>query len=67
VKGDAELVSVRGFALQKRGGWSGGYPAYTPAESNRGWHEEWFYIRNLEQIPFLAFTRVCPMKKDIWT
>jgi hypothetical protein len=67
VNGDAELAPVGGFALQKKGGRSGEYGAYTPAKSNRGWHEEWFYIRNLEQIPFLAFTRVCPMKKDIWT
>jgi hypothetical protein len=46
VKEDAELAPVEVFALQKRGGRSGGYPAYTPAKSNQGWHEEWFYIKN---------------------
>ncbi|RLM66635.1 hypothetical protein C2845_PM16G03750 [Panicum miliaceum] len=53
--------------MQKRGGRSVGYRPYTPAESNWGWHEEWFYIKHPEQMPFPAFTGACPVKKDSWT
>ncbi|RLM64283.1 retrotransposon protein, putative, unclassified [Panicum miliaceum] len=54
-KGDPELAPVGGFSLQKRARRPGDYPAYTPADSNRGWHEEWFYIRNLAGNPFPSF------------
>jgi hypothetical protein len=30
---------------------------------NRGWHEEWFYIKNPEQLWFPAFTGAHPVKK----
>jgi hypothetical protein len=46
VKGDPLPALVGGFDLQKRSRSSGEYPAYTPADLNRGWHKEWFYIRN---------------------
>jgi hypothetical protein len=46
VKGDPELTAVGDFGLEKRPHLLGDYPAYSPADSNRGWHEEWFYIRN---------------------
>ncbi|RLM64323.1 orf3 [Panicum miliaceum] len=67
VKGDPELAPVGGFGLQKRARRSGDYPAYTPANSNRGWHEEWFYIRNPVGNPFPSFTGARPMRKDSWT
>jgi hypothetical protein len=66
-KGDLELAPVRGFDLQKRARRSGDYPVYTPADSNRGWHEEWFYIRNVAGHPFPSFTGACPVRKDSWT
>ena len=49
-------MPVGGFTLQKKSRLSGSYPAYTPCDSNRGWHGEWFYIRNPEAAPFPAFT-----------
>ena len=48
------IASVGGFALQKK--LSGSYPAYTPCDSNRGWHGEWFYIRNSVEAIFPSFT-----------
>ena len=47
---------VGGFALQKKPSASGTYPAYSPYDSNRGWHGEWFYIRNPAEAPFPPFT-----------
>ncbi|RLN28129.1 hypothetical protein C2845_PM05G20460 [Panicum miliaceum] len=67
LKGEGKLAPVGGFGLQKRGGRSGDYPAYTLTESNRGWHEKWFYFRNLAEKPFQAFTGAHPEKKDSWT
>jgi hypothetical protein len=65
VKGDQELAPVGGFGLQKKPRPSGDYPAYTPADSNRGWHEEWFYIRNLAETPFSAFTGAPSLRRTV--
>jgi hypothetical protein len=46
VKGGPELAPVEGFGLQKKPRKLGDYPVYTPTDLNRGWHDEWFYIRN---------------------
>ena len=36
-----EIAPVGGFALQRKPRAGGGsYPAYTPCDSNRGWHGE---------------------------
>ena len=37
-------------------------------DNNRGWHDEWFYIRNpsKREEAFPAFTRSAPEKQDIW-
>ena len=40
---------------------------YTPCDSNRGWHGEWFYIRNPAAVPFPAFTGGRPEKWDSWS
>jgi hypothetical protein len=40
---------------------------YTPADSNQGWHEEWFYIRNPAGNLFPLFMGVCPVRKESWT
>ena len=50
------IALVGGFALQKKPSVSGSYPVYTPCDSNRGWHGEWFYIRNPTEAPVLPFT-----------
>ena len=50
------VTPVGGFALQKKPSASSSYPAYTPCDSNWGWHGEWFYIRNLAEVPFRPFT-----------
>ena len=49
-------VPVGGFALQRKLSAGGSYPTYIPYDSNRGWHGEWFYIRNPVEAPFPAFT-----------
>ena len=51
-----EIAPVGGFALQRKPSAGGLYPAYLPYDSNRGWHGEWFYIRNPMEAPLLAFT-----------
>ena len=58
---------VVGFALQKKPRPSGSYPAYSPCDSNRGWHGEWFYIKNPAEAPFSPFTRRRPERWDSWS
>ena len=60
----ARTASVGGFALQKKPSSSGSYPAYTPYDSNRGWHGEWFYIRNPMEVPFPPFTERRPERRE---
>ena len=43
------------------------YPAYSPCDSNRGWHGEWFYIRNPTEALFPAFTGGRPEKQKSWS
>jgi hypothetical protein len=66
-KGDPKLASVGGFGLQKRARRLGDYPVYTAADSNRGWHEEWFYIKNPAGNPLPSFTGAFPVRKESWT
>ena len=40
---------------------------YIPCDSNRGWHREWFYIRNPVDAPFLAFTGGRLERRDSWS
>ena len=61
------IVLVGGFALYKKPSVSGSYPTYTPCDSNRGWHGEWFYIRNRVEAPFPPFTSRRPEKLDSWS
>ena len=53
--------------MQKRLRPSGSYPAYSPCDSNRGWHGEWFYIRNPEATPFPAFTGRRTEERESWS
>ena len=59
-----KIAPVGGFALQKKPSVSGSYPAYTPYDSNRGWHGEWCYIRNPVEAPFSLFTRRRPERRE---
>ena len=43
------------------------YLAYSPCDSNRGWHGEWFYIRNLVEVPFPSFIRRRPERRESWS
>ena len=43
------------------------YPGYLPYDSNRGWHGEWFYIRNPVEAPFPPFTRRRPERWESWS
>ena len=59
-----EIAPVGGFALQRKPRAGGGsYPAYTPCDSNRGWHGEWFYIQNPVGALFPVFTGGRPVKQ----
>ena len=60
----AEVAPVGGFTLQRKLSVGGSYPAYIPYDSNRGWHGEWFYIRNPAEVPFPALTGGRPEKQD---
>ena len=40
---------------------------YTPCDSNRGWHREWFYIRNPAEASFPPFTGMRPERLDSWS
>ena len=55
---------VGGFALYKKPSLLGAYPAYTPYDSNRGWHGEWFHIRNPVEAPFPPFTGRRPKRRE---
>ena len=56
-----------GFALQKKSRPSGSYPAYSPCDSNWGWHQEWFYIRNPADTPFPPFIGRRPERRESWS
>ncbi|RLN22071.1 hypothetical protein C2845_PM07G23000 [Panicum miliaceum] len=43
------------------------YPEYTPAESNKGWHGDLFYIRNPPEAPFPEFHGGRPVRDLSWT
>jgi len=64
----ADMISapVGNFGLQQKPGKSASYLPYTPVDSHRGWHEEWFYIRNpaKREEAFPTFTGKCPEKKE---
>ena len=62
-----EVTPMGGFALQRKPSAGGSYPVYTPCSSNRGWHEEWFYIRNPVEAPFLPFTGRRPERRESWS
>ena len=53
--------------LQKKPRSPGSYPAYSPYDSNQGWHGEWFYIRNPVEASFLTFIEGRPVKRESWT
>ena len=61
-------MPVGGFGLQQKPG-KASYPWYTPVDNNRGWHDEWFYIRNPSgrEEAFPVFTRSAPEKRESWT
>ena len=56
-----------GFALQNKSRPSGSYPTYTLYDSNRGWHGEWFYIKNPTEAPVLPFTGRRPERWESWS
>ena len=67
-KGDLPRTTPVGrFTLQKKPSASGAYPTYTPYDSNRGWHGDWFYIRNLVEASFPSFIGVRPERRDSWS
>ena len=61
------IAQVGGFALQKRPKPSVPYLAYSPSDSNWGWHGEWFYIRNSVEVSFPTFTEERPKRRESWS
>ncbi|RLN41540.1 retrotransposon protein, putative, unclassified [Panicum miliaceum] len=57
----------RGFGLPKKPWLGGDYPAYTPSDSNHGWHDEWFYLKNPAEKPFPTYTGGRPERQESWT
>ena len=55
-EGKLLMIALGGFMLQKKPSALGSYLVYTPYDSNRGWHGEWFYIRNPVEASFPPFT-----------
>ena len=53
--------------MQKKQKPSIPYPAYSPCDSNRGWHGEWFYIRNLADAAFPTFIGKMPERRESWS
>lgn len=56
VTGESSPAHVGGFGLQRRPLQGEDYSEYTPVNTNRGWHDEWFYIRNPVDAPFPKFS-----------
>ena len=61
------IAPMGGFTLQKKPSASGSYPVYTPCDSNRWWHREWFYIRNPAEAPFPPFSGRSPERQESWS
>ena len=54
-----------GATIQLRSGKSGEYINLPLASSNKGWHREWFLLRNLSpESP--AFTGATPKSQECW-
>ena len=68
LRSEAVIAPVGGFGLQRKPG-KASYPRYTPVDNNRGWHDEWFYIRNpsSREEAFPVFTRNALEKRESWT
>ncbi|RLM69727.1 orf3 [Panicum miliaceum] len=67
-KGETSSATpVGGFGLQRRPRHDDVYPEYTPAKSNKGWHGDWFYIRNPPEASFPEFHGGRPMRDLSWT
>ena len=60
-------MPVGGFALQRKPSVGDSYPTYSPCDSNRGWHGEWFYIRNPAEALFPTFTGGRTEKQKSWS
>ncbi|RLM48871.1 hypothetical protein C2845_PMPSC055782 [Panicum miliaceum] len=43
------------------------YSAYIPTDSNKGWHDDWFYIRNPTEAPSPKFHGERPVKDASWS
>ena len=53
--------------MQKKPKLSVPYPAYSPYDSNRGWHSEWFYIRNSVEALFPMLTERRLEMRESWS
>ncbi|RLN07530.1 hypothetical protein C2845_PM11G03410 [Panicum miliaceum] len=58
---------VSGFGLQRRPRHDNVYLEYDPANTNKGWHDDWFYIRNPAEAPFPKFHGERPVKDASWS
>ena len=55
--GRQELHMPMGCAgIQLRNNWVGEYPSMRLSTSNKGWHSQWFYLKNDTAAPLPEFT-----------
>ena len=64
-KDGGSIAEYGGVNLQLRSGKGGEYFHLPLATSNKGWHHEWFMIKNFEP-PLPAFTGAAPVPSDAW-
>ena len=43
-------------AIQLQNNWVGEYPSIRLSTSNKGWHSQWFYLKNDSAVPLSEFT-----------
>ncbi|RLM73710.1 putative gypsy-type retrotransposon RIRE2 [Panicum miliaceum] len=67
-KGETSSAApVGSFGLQRRPRHDDVYLEYTPADTNKGWHIDWFYIRNPPEAPFPEFHGERSVRDLSWT
>ena len=64
-KDGGSIAEYGGVNFQLRSRKGGEYIHLPLATSNKGWHHEWFMIRNFEP-PLPAFTGAAPAPSDAW-
>ena len=49
-------MSMGCVGIQLKNNQVGGYPSMQLLISNKGWHSQWFYLKNIAATPLSEFT-----------